>query len=94
MFCNFFYVLLGVLLCCCCFVSEGRSGNHVLQEVELDGLSPTPQLLNLPLTVLSLGIKSMKMCTMQCLQDWLAEETSATWSFLHGHIHVLFLGKN
>lgn len=36
----------------------------MLQEVELDGLSPTPQLLNLPLTVLSLGIKSMKMCTM------------------------------
>lgn len=60
MFCNFFYVLLGFLLCCCCFVSEGRSGNHVLQEVELDGLSPTPQLLNLPLTVLSLGIKVWK----------------------------------
>lgn len=39
------------------FVSEGRSGNHVLQEVKLDGLSSTPQLLNLPLTVLSFGIK-------------------------------------
>lgn len=29
----------------------------MLQEIKLDGLSPTPQLLNLPLTVLIFGIK-------------------------------------
>lgn len=60
MFCNFFYVLLGFLLFC--WVSEGRSVPYVAGG--LAGLSPTPQLLNLPLTVLNFGIKVWK--SAQC----------------------------